>query len=76
MECNENAVENPLPEKWRGDHRKLLSPMDTEDSAKLDTLTTKLEHLNIFKHLGPFQLYDVEEAWRIDYELKALNSLK
>jgi len=61
--------------KQEGDPPKLLSPMDTYDNASLQTLRFTLECLNVFKHLGPFQFWDVEECCRIDNDFEALNSI-
>jgi hypothetical protein len=40
--------------KQEGDFPKLLSPIDTEEVASLETLRAILEQLNAFKRLGPF----------------------
>ena len=62
--------------KQEGDQAKLLSPIDTEDDASLENLRTRLEQLNVFKRLGPFQFWDVGEGCKIDVEFEALNSMK
>ena len=62
--------------KCEGDPSKLLSPMDTDEDTSLLTLRTRLEALNIFKHLGVFQFWDAEESCRIDMDFEALNSIR
>ena len=62
--------------KQEGDQANLLSPIDTEDDASLENLRTRLEQLNVFKRLGPFQFWIVGEGCRIDVEFKALNSMR
>lgn len=34
-----------------------------------------MEELNVFKRLGPFQFWDVEEGCRIDVDFEVLNSI-
>jgi hypothetical protein len=41
--------------KQEGDLPKLLSPIDTEEDALLETLRARLEQLYVFKRLRPFQ---------------------
>jgi len=36
----------------------------------------RLEELNFFKHLSPFQFWDVEEGYRIDSKFEVLNFVK
>ena len=62
--------------KQEGDPPKLLSSMDIDDDASLQTLQSTLEHLNIFNRLGLFQFWDVEECCRIDSDFEALNSIQ
>lgn len=62
--------------KQEGDLPKLLSPIDTEEDASLETLRARLEQLNIFKRLGPFQFWDAKEGCRIDVDFEALNSIR
>ena len=63
-------------QKCKGDPSKLLSPMDTEEESSLLTLRKRLEDLNVFKRLGPFQFWDEEECCRIDMDFKALNTIR
>ena len=61
--------------KQEGDLPKLLKPIDTEEDASLETLRARLEHLNVFKRLGPFQFWDAKEGCRIEIDFEALNSI-
>ena len=62
--------------KCEGDAPKLLSPMDAEENTSLLSLRKRLEELNVFKRLGTFQFWDVEECCRIDIDFEALNSIR
>lgn len=50
--------------------------MDAEEGTSLLSLRERLEELNVFKRLGTFQFWDVEECCRIDGDFEALNSIK
>ena len=62
--------------KCEEDPPKLLSPMDAEENTSLLSLRKRLEELNVFKRLGTFQFWDVEECCRIDVDFEALNSIR
>ena len=62
--------------KQEGELPKLLSPINTDEDASLETLCARLEQLNVFKRLGPFQFWDAEEGCRIDVDFEALNSIR
>ena len=59
-----------------GDPPKLLSPMDAEENTTLLALRRRLEELNVFRWLGRFQFWDVEECCRIDGDFEDLNSIR
>lgn len=63
-------------QKCEGDPLKLLSPIDAEANTSLLALSKQLEELNVFKRLGTFQFWDVEECCRIDGDFEALNSIR
>ena len=63
-------------QKCEGDPPKLLSPTDTEEDSSLFTLRKRLEDLNVFKRLGPFQFWNKEEYCRTDMDFKVLNSIR
>lgn len=59
-----------------GDQAKLLSPLDIEEDASLHDLRSILQNLNVFKRLGEFQFWDVQEGCRIDVDFETLNSVR
>jgi hypothetical protein len=62
--------------KQEGDPPKLLSLIDIEEDATLETLRRRLEQLNVFKRLGPFKFWDAEEECMIDVDFEPLNSIR
>ena len=62
--------------KCTGDPPKLLSPMDTDEDTSLSTLRKRLEDLNVFKRIGPFEFWDAEESCRIDVDFESVNSVR
>ena len=58
------------------DPPKLLSPMDAEENTTLLALRRRLEELNVFRRLGRFQFWNVEECCRIDGDFEDLNSIR
>ena len=50
--------------------------MDAKENTSLLSLRKRLEELNVFKRLGTFQLWDVEECCKIEGDFEALNSIR
>jgi hypothetical protein len=50
--------------------------MDVKENTSLLSLRKRLEELNVFKQLGTFQFWDVDECCMIDGDFEALNSIR